>query len=904
MDTSFSSEHSVACLRRRAWAQSKDTVWQSSTDPQDHSQDQEHSQDEDHSQDQDQPQTNTEQTGLVPNKIKSWLSECRTPIGASLDDQTVSSNKGMLRNGCSFEDDLSLGAEANHLQSSSSQSEVCFSLEANQKRTQYKERGRSMNSTGSGKSSTVSSVSELLDLYEEDPEEILLNLGFGREEPDLASKVPSRFFNGSSSARGIDIKVFLGAQLQRLELENPNYALTSRFRQIEVLTTVANEFFELYSQVSGQPVHRISTREPGGEGGAKEGPPPLKKTNSALNVAKLLRKSISKHNLQAHAEGSGHAGNAPSPMANDNAHPSPHSSPHPGPSPHTQPGQQGEPLKHTKHRKDSSFLATVSEETNGDGDTEKEAQISTKQSSESAANRTLGSADVQTTNHSAGEVEQPANRSTGEVVLKANQSAGEVEQTANRSAGELEQTANHSTGQVEQTAPDSAPTPPQLALLRTEKADSFDIEEIQSNEDDILPLRSSRNADLSRTVSQQSDSSGFAEEPSTDSNSFLKVQESSDSCDSETTVTSHPSQDVATPLAVDQPAFELLNGKDEEDKQQKWPADEHDGSSEMILQYTAHQLPKNRTSPTKKPEVTTSQTELQDDTQVTLVQNSIRNEKESNLGGKHCQRAFEDWHLKLDTSERQTEFTQRALQIRQGTETDMEQNQNPLETDAKIEAHFSECASEEDKKENVTLETPSASQHQAPASPDLLSDFSESYFPQVPSSPVLNALNRAKLNQKGLGRGRVRCVLLQRSSSLPSTVISSVRIQLGRGKASCTPPQYTYRYPQDVRTDIGTDRDQTGNQSTAQKAPLFSEVMTPPKAIPRHLLQSSQSLYSSSPPPDWQTGGPAHAWTTQSVPDLFLNTQQTSHQQEKARLTTTGKIFHQYSHGRPENTAN
>ncbi|GAA6219663.1 sperm-specific antigen 2 [Lates japonicus] len=865
MDTSAAADpreptdYNIACVRRRAWAQSRDSLWRES--------EQEHCgpQGPRQSQKDEDAERTSEEPGQVPNNITSWLIECRTPLGASLDDQSASPNRGALRNGCSFEDDLSLGAEANHLQSSNNKTESCFGLAADQKRNQYKERGRSMNSTGSGKSSTVSSVSELLDLYEEDPEEILLNLGFGREEPDLASKVPSRFFNNNSTARGIDIKVYLGAQLQRMELENPNYALTSRFRQIEVLTTVANEFFQLYSQVSGQPVQRISSRDQGGEGGeggGDESTPVLKKTNSARNVAKLLKKTISKHNLLAAASESSEA-QTPNQHTQLNGHTSAdqtHTNGHAHASPEqngcsTDPDHQTETVsqKHIR-KKDGCSLATVTEETNGDGETDRLTDNSPEQSGTGpAANgeHQPESADLQSTNQRTEE---------GTQVVKDEKNLTSTPEKASHILA-----------------------PPQLAQLRTENADSFDMEEIQSNDDEGLPSRTSRANDLLRTVSQQSDSSGFAEEPSADSNSYLKVQESSDSCDSETTVTSHPSQDVATPLAVDQPAFDLPESRVEEPgpgvageadgRSSSREEDEHDGSSEQVPQYTAHQLPRNKPMGAQQ-----------------------------DVPGDSGERADPE-----PEPEPEPEIPHGLSPAEQEPHT---QNQTRTAADTEPPTEGAE-AEDKDQGERASL------------------DGSSSPCPPAPSSPVLSALNRAKQNQlsraglqvdpqssempqiPGRGRGR-RGIPLQRSSSLPSSllspsrIVSSVRIQFGRGQASCTQPRYSFKYTQEAGEDkeeeddekkeeeeeeeeVEEEEGQTSCLSTLiinpasssgsiNKPPRLAPI--PPKPIPRYLMRSSYSLQSSSPPPDWSPGGHAHSWSTQSVPDLSSNQQSPGHFQQ------------------------
>lgn len=73
------------------------------------------------------------------------------------------------------------------------------------------------------------SISEVLEWRQEDAEEILYNLGFARSEPGAVGRIPPRFFSAPSRARGIDFQLFLRAQVQRMEMEDPCLMLASEW---------------------------------------------------------------------------------------------------------------------------------------------------------------------------------------------------------------------------------------------------------------------------------------------------------------------------------------------------------------------------------------------------------------------------------------------------------------------------------------------------------------------------------------------------------------------------------------------------------------------------------------------------------------------------------------------------
>ncbi|KAL1775137.1 TESPA1 [Sigmodon hispidus] len=198
------------------------------------------------------------QEGNPVNKIEEWLQSCGDTEGELSEETGQSSCNGYSSHGTSFEDDLSLGAEATQLATNGN----LFSRKFLQtpKPCQLLDLGCSLASSSmtGGTNKTSSSISEILDQVREDAEDVLFSLGFGHEDHKDTSRIPARFFTNPSQAKGIDFQLFLKSQMQRIEMEDPCLMLASRFKQVQTLAVTADAFFCLYSYVSKTPVQKFT----------------------------------------------------------------------------------------------------------------------------------------------------------------------------------------------------------------------------------------------------------------------------------------------------------------------------------------------------------------------------------------------------------------------------------------------------------------------------------------------------------------------------------------------------------------------------------------------------------------------------------------------------------------------
>ncbi|XP_054446705.1 protein TESPA1 [Pteronotus mesoamericanus] len=198
------------------------------------------------------------QEGNPVTKIEDWLQDCGYSEEGFFEEAGQSIYNGCPSHGTSFEDDLTLGAEATLLSTNGKLFSRSFLETA--RPCQLLDLGCSLASSSmtGGTNKTSSSISEILDKVQEDAEDVLFSLGFGQEDHKDTSRIPARFFTNPSQARGIDFQLFLKAQVRRIEMEDPCLMLASRFKQVQTLAVTADAFFCLYSYVSKTPVQKFT----------------------------------------------------------------------------------------------------------------------------------------------------------------------------------------------------------------------------------------------------------------------------------------------------------------------------------------------------------------------------------------------------------------------------------------------------------------------------------------------------------------------------------------------------------------------------------------------------------------------------------------------------------------------
>ncbi|CAK6973259.1 uncharacterized protein itprid1 [Scomber scombrus] len=221
------------------------------------------------------------------DSVTEWLTTTVTEEDAKHEPLTEAAEP--LRRNPSSDDDLALGVEAS-LYGKQGVRTVQDLLRWSRSSPALS-RWNSFSSATSGHSEplrldTTYVVMDILNLWNDDPEEVLLDLGFGCDEDDISGRIPARFINHQSQAKGINLQVFLEAQKNRLDLENPD--VSNRFRQLEVLQQVTTAFSSLVgSSLSSSPLRASQ---------GKDLPPEARERRKRMGM--LLRRASKKSQSQ------------------------------------------------------------------------------------------------------------------------------------------------------------------------------------------------------------------------------------------------------------------------------------------------------------------------------------------------------------------------------------------------------------------------------------------------------------------------------------------------------------------------------------------------------------------------------------------------------------------------------